>query len=561
MADDLLKKFNITQFGIHSSNPGFVEEMKFVKQYYEFYQGTPDEPLQPGEQPFGQDWKTPEGLDYTPSKDIRNTVKKLIQKQGRFMFGVAPTLILKPLAGNKTDAIEDKRTLLESILTASNFWDATQKAFIDCTIGKRVLLTIIANPGENIKFRYYTMPEFTYEVDPNDATKITKVSIIYEDERTKGMVGEKQIWHHWIYELQQNEDGTDGKCLATYRVTDGNDITRTITETATNEQGIEIVDPITGEPQVIQRECITKFDTGLDFIPAYVILNDGLTGDIKGNSDVKDLMSMAMYYNRTNSDYRDALRFKMFEQPVFTDADDDSIRNIKVAPNAIINLKSDPTAMNPEGGSTTAAFGMLSSSFNFADPAEKYLDRLKKDMYEYMDQPMPEQVADVPSAKALGYLFYDLKARCEQKWGSWNAAMQWVVKAIENCILSFNLYQESKGATIMGVPSVLTIQHNYPIPEDEELKKQTAISEVEASVRSHKTYIREYGNVEDEDEEWNEIIEEQQALEGSTGMSFSQGIDTQLEEMDTNSDEDGKGGTSLIDDGQTVDDDDDDSGR
>lgn len=35
---------------------------------------------------------------------------------------------------------------------------------------------------------------------------------------------------------------------------------------------------------------------------------------------------MAMDYNKTMSDYRDALRFKMFEQPVFTDVKSSSLK-------------------------------------------------------------------------------------------------------------------------------------------------------------------------------------------------------------------------------------------
>lgn len=561
MADDLLQKFRSAQFGIFTKNPDFMQEMKFVQKYYEFYQGTPDHATDPGDEPFGQEWKIPGNLDYTPSKDIRNHVKKLILKQGRFMFGVAPNLILKPLAGNKTDKIEDKRTLLETILTDAGFWAQTQKAFIDSTIGKRVLLTIIANPGEEIRFRYYTMPEFTYSVDPNDSSRLVKVSIVYQDDRTKGAISGKQIWHQWIYELLENPLSGETKCFATYKVTDGDDNLRVVDQPVVDDQGMEIMDPVTGEPMIVKKECIEQYDTGLDFIPAYVILNDGLTGDTKGSSDVKDLMQMATHYNRTNSDYRDALRFKMFEQPVFVDADDDSIASIKIAPNGLINLKSDPTAMDPEGGSTTAQYGMLSSTFNFADPAEKYLDRLKKDMYEYMDQPLPEQVAAVPSAKALGYLFYDLKARCEQKWNSWDAALQWLVDKIENCILTFDLYPEAHGAQIMSVPSVLTIEHNYPIPEDEDEKRKTAISEVEANVKSHKTYIREYGNVEDEDAEWQEIIEEQGEINDSTGASFATGVNNQIQQIDGEDEENKDDKPSIIDDGQVVEGGPDDSGR
>ena len=568
MLEQGLEKFSIAKYGVHSNNPAFLKEMEEVKKYYEFYEGTPNEDEQAPDSPqFGQDWKVADDLDYKPSKDIRNHTKKLLQKQARFMFGVSPTLVLKPLAGNKTDKVEDKRTLLDFILTKSNFWSQTHKAFLDCTIGKRVLLTIIANPGEPIKFRYYTMPEFTYEVDPNDSSMLTKVSIIYQDDRTKGKVGEEQIWHQWIYQLMQKVSNNpmskpEYRCIATYKVTDGNGLTKTYQEPVLDDQGMQITDEVTGEPLYIEKECIQNIDTHLDFIPAYVILNDPLTGDIKGHSDVKDLMHLANHYNRTNSDYRDALRFKMFEQPVFTDADDECVSNIKIAPNALINLKSDPTVLDPEGGKTTASASMLSATFNFSAPADSYLQGIKKDMYELMDQPLPESLVNIPSAKALGFLFYDLKGRCEDKWLAWDAALQWLVEKIEFCVISMGLYPEFNGVNIMSTPSILTVKHNYPIPEDVELKKQTAISEVEANVKSHKTYIREFGDVEDEDAEWNEIQEEMEQLNSKNTDPFQTALNETS--LDDNSDGEGaknnkEGGTSLIDDGQGGNDDD--SGR
>lgn len=85
-----------------------------------------------------------------------------------------------------------------------------------------------------------------------------------------------------------------------------------------------------------------------------------------------------MDYNKTMSDYRDALRFKMFEQPVFTDVKSSSLKNIKIAPNKIIDLKSDPTLGDGTGSNSVAKFGTLSSTFSFQAAADSYLTQLKK---------------------------------------------------------------------------------------------------------------------------------------------------------------------------------------
>lgn len=553
---NIAEKFNANQFGVHSNDLGFVTECTLVRKFYEFYDGKSDKPKQPGDEPYGQEWKTTEGLDYKPTMEIRNTVKKLIDKQARFMMSVPPSLSCKPKGfkapevtgdeivdtANKemvkklvADA-EDKRQLLDNILSSGNFWSQSLTAFKDCTIGKRVLLTVQANPGEKIRFRYFTMPEFQYKLDPKDITKLQQVTIVYQDERTRGMLAAKQIWYRWTYEMrtpstQQEDDegnivevpvpGAVPTCWYMKETLDGN--SQLVTEPVELENLDNTTDYLTGArpKEVAYPDNIDWTDTRLSQIPARIILNGGLTGDIWGTSDVKELMDMADSYNKVNSDFRDALRFRMFEQPVFVDADSSSIASTKIAPNSVIDLKTDPALDNGEGTSRAAQAFMLSGSFNFVPAADSYLDRLKKDMYEHMDQPLPEEIKNVPSAKAMKFLFQDLVGRCEEKWTtSWDGAINWAIDIICEAIRLFNLYSEERGVALANIPTTDVFTHNYPIPEDENEKKTTALSEVQAKVKSHKTYIREFGDVEDEDAEWMEIMDEDGAMNESVNAGF-----------------------------------------
>lgn len=553
---NIAEKFNANQFGVHSTNLSFVNECNTVRKFYEFYDGKSDREKKPGDAPYGQEWEKPKGLDYEPTMEVRNIVKKLIDKQARFMFSVPPSLSCKPknvtvpnITGNETvdnagkelmkkaiaDA-EDKRQLIDDIFTAGDFWKQTLTAFKDCTIGKRVLLTVQANPGEPIRFRYFTMPEFQYELDPKDITKLKRVCIVYQDERTRGMLAVKQIWYKWTYEMRtptvQQEDeegnvveipveGAAETCWYKKETVDGNN---TIVDEPVEIENLDnTTDYLTGEKtkEMAYPENIDWTDTKLFELPCRIILNGGLTGDIWGTSDVKELMDMANSYNRVNSDFRDALRFKMFEQPVFVDADTRSIQIAKIAPNAIIDLKTDPVLDNGEGTSRAAQAFMLSSTFNFVQAADSYLDRLKKDMYEHMDQPLPEEIKSVPSAKAMRFMFQDLVGRCEEKWATgWDSAVTWVIQFICHAIRMFNLYPEQRGVLLANTATTDVFTHNYPIPEDDQEKKTIAIQEVEAKVKSHKTYIREFGDVEDEDMEWMEIMDEDGKMNESVNAGF-----------------------------------------
>lgn len=475
--------------GIYAANPELLFERNEVQKYYNFFEG-PAKTKEAAmfEDTRGQSWMQDSTLAYKPSQDIRNQTKKLMLKQKRFMFGVAPDVLMKPYDKKDKDAAEGKRTLIDKILESSNFWANTNKSFLDATIGKRVLLLVEANPDEPIRIKYFNMQDFTYEVDPNDYSTMTSVIIAYLEADTAKMVASKQIWHRWKYYMNEST----GTCFLEAGLYNGS------------------------AEALVQNE---PHDTKLTQLPCRVILNGGLTGDIEGTSDIKDLMDMQNAYNKTLSDYRDALRFKMFEQPVFTNADSESLKDIKIAPNAIIDLQGEPSLSDGSVVVTPTA-QMLSSTFSFQVAADAYLDRTIRDMYEIMDQPRPDQLANIPSAKALKFLFYDLMARCEEKWNDWEPALKWTINFIIECVEQFNLYSDDENTQFLQTATSIILEHNYPIPEDEDLKRELAIKEVTGNVRSHKTYIRDFSDIEDEDGEWNEILQEQGEINNAVKDQF-----------------------------------------
>ena len=508
------KDFTNSLLGLFANDMEFRKELPEVKQYYEFYEGRPyriDDDLKDN---TGQLWAVSD-RDYTPTREIRNLTKKLINKQGRFMTSVPPTLVLSSYEDKPNrEGIDKKRAIIERQLDKANFWNKFGKAFLDCTIGKRVLLCMLADvddkgtPTGEIKFRFYTMPEFIYEYDENDIDILKKVEIAYQDKNTVGKIAKDQRWHKWTYEMRE-----DGNCWATYKIVDGTNVTAFTVITNTAEDGTE-------EEQIV--ELSQEWNTGLNELPCRVILNDGLTGDIRGSSDVKDLMDMAMDYNKTMSDYRDALRFKMFEQPVFTDVKSSCLKNIKIAPNTIIDLKSDPTLGDGTNNTSTAKAEMLSSTFNFQNAADSYLTSLKKDMYELMEQPLPESLLNVPSAKALKMIDYDLITRCEEKWRVWDEVLLWVVHMYE-VYASLGVLQNVPDADVLAIETIPSWSHNYPIPDDDDTMRTVAMQEVEANVRSHKSYIEEFGKAEDAAEEFDRIIEEIGTIQNTQNMMADYG--------------------------------------
>lgn len=527
---DSKKRINDNLCRIQYQDPLFAKEMNLVGELYEFYEGTPEDytkALTDPNETFGQLWQV-KADKYMPTRDIRNLTRKLIQKQTRFFLSVPPTLMMKPLESSQVEQAESKRVFIDNIFEDNHFWNKSKNAFTDCVIGKRVLLAVLLDVPENtevipliddrtIKLKYYTSPEFIYELNPHNDNELQKVVIVYPDEKTVGLLDTEQRWYRWTYEKQPEMK----TCIATFELLDG------------NGSSVVSVDGNTGSETIIKK----TWDTQLEEIPCRLILNDKSTGDTRGRSDLLDLVYLAINYNKTVSDYRDALRFKMFEQPVFINCDDNSIANIEISPGSAINLKPDMAYADENGRPVAPQATTLGSQFNFVEGTKTYLEGLKKDMYEIMEQPLPEQIQNVPSGKALEMLYYDLISRCEDKWTEWDSAIKWAIDMILFMTEKFGLYMDREERNAIHTETLLTIDHNYPIPSDEEAKKEIAIKEVDANVKSKLTYIKEYGNVEDEQAEWQQIMDEMDAVNQSMNaglMETNTGFDDEDEDNKQN---------------------------
>ena len=536
-----------------AQNAKFKKELQEVQIYYEYFDGFDVTDLNSD---YGQTWKIDEeALDYKPTREIRNLIRQLVKKQSRFMMSQEPELVFNAITEGREKQAEQKRILFDSILRQSKFWSKASNALTDATVGKRVLMTVLGNEGEPIDVRFFPMPQFSYIVDPKDSSKLLVVDIVYQDERTKGMDKEAQLWHHYRYEMKSGSsesgvanalDSIEEECWLTYTLTDGESNQIYVSEdggTTIKESSaklVEIEDNL-GNPIQVPLAVMESAPTGLSQIPARVILNEPLTNDVYGTSDVKDLVTIADNMNKTISDLRDALRFRMFEQPVIVDGSTKSIQGIKIAPNALIDLKTDISSGIGSGGSSRqASVTSISSNFNFLPSVQYYLDEAKRTMYELMDQPLPEKVQSAPSGIAMQFLFYDLMSRCDSKWVEWDSAIEWLVSMIEEILEKVSVNIEPLPENLKSAwqeITTLTINHNYPLPADEQAKRQTAMQEVQTSVRSHQSYIEEFSRNENAEDEWSRILEEAAQLE-----ELSSGAMLQLAENESQITEDTNNG-------------------
>ncbi len=453
-----------------------------IIKWYEIYDGE-------------QEWDTATGLDYEPTKKITNIIKKLIDTRARFMFGRMPYFDIRPVQadakGSTTyqDQAQEKEDLLEKILKANKFHSKLLKARKDCSIGGKVAIKLWAHKDQGLKIIFSPAMEFFPQFDLDDVDRLEKIVFVYA--LNNEAAPEKQRVKKQAWEMQGN------RCILNESTHDGKG----------NLISIEYQD----------------YYTGLEFIPVIIIQNGGLTGETEGMSDVEQLWGNQDAYNRLTSDDIDALKFQMFGQDVVTDAAEESLQNIKIAPGAMIDLQTDVTQAN-EG--RQAKMERLESGFSYKDKFGDTVNRIKNDMYDLVDVPnvsLEQLKGLMQSGKSMKALYWGLMAACEEDWTEWGPSLEQMVDYIFRMVDTYNLYGARQ---IARYETTLEIEHYYPIQEDENEQKQVDMDEVRTEVRSRKSYMKKWGEYEDLDGELEQIQREKAMLQDS----YTQDLLADLEE-------------------------------
>lgn len=424
----------------------------------------------------------PNDLDYVPTRKITNLIKKLINDRARFSFGKLPYFDVRTIHDDTEgstmyqDQAQEKEDLLYDILTENKFHSKLLKARKDCSIGGKVAIKLWAAREEGLKIVFSPAQEFFTQYNEDDVDVLEKVIFIYgmntEDDPERQRI-KKQSW-----EMVGN------KCI--------------LNEGVYNGRG-EVV-----------RMLFEDYNTGLDFIPVIIIQNGGLTGETEGESDVAELWSNQDAYNRLISDDIDALRFQMFGQNVVTDADESSIKNMKIAPSALIDLQTDPAST---GGQARAE--RLESKFTYNDKFVDTINRIKNDMYDTLDVPnvgLEQLKGLMQSGKSMKALYWGLMSACHEDFTEWGPALTEMADFIFRMVDIYNLYGARK---IAKYETNTTVELVFPIQENEDDLRRVGMDEVTTGVKSRKTYIKEFGGEVDPDAEIEQIRFEKSLLEDS----------------------------------------------
>lgn len=428
--------------------------------------------------------------DYVPARLKYKMSASLINKEARFLFAEQPDIKIEPKGDTGVVnseikvALTSMNDLLETVLTKNKFEDILIKAARDCFIGKRVAGLVNFNEEDGVTISFVPSMQFLYETKLGNQNVLTKFVCFIIAKNAKQNINKRVFKKKFVLE----DDGF------VY-----------IEEALYNGSG-ELV------------EVVTEYQpTKLTFIPAFVIINDGLTGEALGESEVELLMDYEMWYSKLSNADSDAERKSMNPTKYVVDMDNNSTKNLSTAAGALWDLGSDQNLETPN-----TMVGLLEPKMSYSEALKISLERIKTSGYEQVDIPNitnETMSGTITSGKALKAIYWPLIVRCKEKMKVWGPALQQMADIIiQGSIIYPNCIKRYTDDIIIPVAYEVSVEQNTPLPEDEIEQKTTNLAEVEAAVMSKKTYMKRwYGLTDDEvNDELKQIALERQILDDSS---------------------------------------------
>lgn len=429
--------------------------------------------------------------DYVPAKLKYKMSASLINKEARFLFAVPPDITVEPkgdvgkITQSAKDALTVMNDLVKTVLDVNKFEDALIKAAKDCFVGKRVAGLVNFNEEDGVTITFLPSTQFIYETKIGNPNVITKF-VCFQVIKNSITLSEKRI-----FKKKFVLDVDDGKVYLEEAMYDG---AGRLLEEVTEYQ-----------------------ETFMPMIPAVIFVNDGLTGEDEGESEIELLQDYEEYYSKLSNADIDSERKSMNPTKYTVDMESNSTKNLSTAAGAFWDLGSDQNLDKPN-----PQVGILEPAMNYSEALKTSLDRIKTTGYEQIDMPnitLESMQGAITSGKALKAIYWPLIVRCKEKMKMWGPQLRALVNIIiQGAMVYPNCVEQYINETISPVDYEISVEQNTPLPEDEVEERNMDLAEVESKTMSRKAYMKKWRRLTDDEvtEELNQIALERQLIEDSS---------------------------------------------
>lgn len=445
--------------------------------------------------------------DYVPSTVRFKLAAGLVNKQARFMFAETPDVSIG-LRGDRIDVREQtKRDVdviqeyINRVLEKNCFEDALLKGSKDAFIGKRVACVLNFNgDSKTISMQFIPSVMFVHEYKPDDPQTLSKF-VYFITVKNHKHAQERRIYKKkFVLKETTAEDYGENNELEDFQTK----------EMCWAEEAIY------DGAGVLIEQLMEPQPTLLESIPAYVFVNDGLTCERDGESEIELIKDYEQAYSKMSNADIDAERKGMHPTRYLVDMAPNTTKGLSVAPGSLWDL-----ASNQNVDKSSVMVGLLEPSMSYSAALKETLARIKASAYGQVEMPdvsFESMTGVITSGKALKAVYWPLIVRCKEKFKMWGPGIRYLTEML---IEGAKVYPEcAERYTNDVVPSVeyeVNVLQNFPLPEDENEEKQMDLAEVAQGAMSHKAYMekwRELSN-EESDAEIEQIAFEKALLENS----------------------------------------------
>ena len=429
--------------------------------------------------------------DYVPATLRYKMAASLIDKEARFMFAESPTISIDPKGdvGKVTQQARDMLTvhsdMVTTVLQDNNFEEQIIKAAKDCFIGKRCAGLVNFNEEDGVTITFLPSTQFVYETKFSNPNVLTKFVAFIVMQDTRNLV-DKRIFKK-KFEVEQDSAGNDVVYLEE-QIYDGRGA---------------LVEEVTERQELL-----------IPMIPAVVFVNDGLTGEEKGESEIDLLYGYEQWYSKLSNADVDAERKSMNSIKYGIDLDPNSTKGLSTAPGSFWDLGTDQNLDKP-----SPQVGMLEPNMSYSDALKISLDRIKTVAYEQIDMPnitLETMTGAITSGKALKAIYWPLIVRCKEKMTMWGPNFRQMINIIIQGAYAYpKTVQKYISEPLVPVDYEIRVEQNTPLPEDELEERQQDLSEVETNVMSKRAYMKKWRGLTDDEaqEELEQIAYERSVIE------------------------------------------------
>lgn len=461
-----------------------VERIQREITYYKRYEGETD---------VWSSYVKPADMDYEPTKLTVNYPRKLVDTLAAWQFEKEPKVSVPP------DVIDDPAKMLKPEYTPS----AAQEAENTRAKAKERLLTWIWDDNRmhekllaaakdrcitetgvyarlhydkrsgNLRVFFHSSIEVIAIHDPWDVDKIVAVHFIaYLDEDLT------KLWKLSYYLDWHGDDDTGSyDCEIEEAV-----------------YGVYNSDDKAGSYVDIIDHRVPRQSMGLDFIPVVHIPTDGLTGQIRGFSELERMLTISDEIDRKLSDYSDALRFEMFAISLLINVDEDPKKPLQYSPAAKWNLGSNPIDMGQPDAKK------LESGFKFKEAVEAYLDRMYAALHEISEVPVVN-TSDMKTGgindMALKLLFSSIISKTQRAWIVWQSRLQtlneYMLRYLEARAEHPRFKYDADMIANIGKEYSSEVIFGLPLPQDQKVLVEQLGEEIAMNIESIRGAITRSG--------------------------------------------------------------------